>query len=336
MSLEDDLRVTLRDHAAETVPQPDLWHHVSAGVRRDRRRRVALAGGAAAVALAAVASVPVILANRADRAMPAPPATVPTAPTGSPAVDWAWPSWSEPAFPRKPGWVPPGVGEPSVTVMGANVLLHYERGSSILEAEIGPIVPSWETEGEEDHDADVGGREATVRTASIFDGSQAGEQFVGVRWRTADGDWAQVLSWGERDEQEVLKFARHLGAGSVPAGPAPVTLAVVPPGLTLQHQSALPTQGGASLCVAAPETVAAERQPTGLCADVVEEPFEPTEEAGPELLTIGGRPAAFYPEGGRLEVDRGGGKVLAISWDPETLPLTRAEAIRFAEGVQIA
>ncbi|MEU4564148.1 hypothetical protein AB0F72_37695 [Actinoplanes sp. NPDC023936] len=332
MSLEDDLRVTLRDRAAEPVPQPDLWHTVSAGVRRDRRRRAALAGGAAAVALAAVASVPVILANRADRVMPTPPAT---APTGSPAVDWAWPSWPEPAFPRKPGWVPPGVGQPSVTVMGANVLLHYERASSILEAEIGPLEPEWETEGEEEHGADVGGREATVRTASFYDGARAGEQFVGVRWRTADGDWAQVRSWGERDEQEVLKFARHLSAGSVPAGPAPVTLAVVPPGLNLQHQSALPDQGGVSLCVATPETVASERQPSGLCADVLEEPFDPMEEAGPELLTIGGRPAAFYPETGRLEVDRGGGRVLAISWDPERLPLSRAEAIRFAEGVTV-
>ncbi|BBH67627.1 hypothetical protein ACTI_43120 [Actinoplanes sp. OR16] len=326
MSLEEDLRATLRAEASSfhgEGPRIDMWHNVSAGVRRDRRRRAVLAGGAAAVALGAVVAVPVILANRDGRALPGPPATP------GPGSDWVRPSWAAPAFPFEPGWTPPGVGSPVVTVMGANVLLSYEHDSSVLAAETGPIEPSWEAEGEEDHDGEVGGRPATIRTASTFDGAEPGEEFVGVRWRAAGGDWMQVLSWGHRDEDDVLRFARELEPGSVPAGPADVAFALVPPEHSLQHQS------DGSLCVAVPEVVTSERQPTGICAFVTDEAYSAVTEAGPEEVTVGGRAASYYTDAGKIDVDLGGGRTLEITWDTEAMPLTRDEAIRFAEGVTV-
>ncbi|MEU4693598.1 hypothetical protein [Actinoplanes sp. NPDC023714] len=321
MSLEEDLRETLRTRASSfhgEGPQLDMWHNVSAGVRRDRRRRAVLAGGTAAVALAAVVAVPVILANRDGRALPPPADEV--------GPSWPVPSWPAPAFPFEPGWVPSGAGSPVVTVMGANVLLTYEHDSSVLAAETGPVEPEWEAEGEEDHAGEVGGRPATVRTASTFDGAEPGEEFVGVRWRSAGGAWMQVLSWGDRSEQDVLRFARGLEPGSVPAGPADVTFALVPPGFGLQHQS------DTALCAAAPEVVTSGRQPAGLCAFVVDEPYAPLVEAGPEAVTVGGRAASYYSDPGKLDVDLGGGRTLEVSWD---FPLTRDEAIRFAEGVTV-
>ncbi|WP_229074664.1 hypothetical protein [Actinoplanes sp. DH11] len=327
MNLEDDLRVTLHDRAAEAEPQPDLWHEVRTGVHRARRRRVVLAAGTTAVAIAAAVSVPMVLADRSGGSPPIPADSAPAA--SAPAIDWVWPSWPEPVFPLRPGWVPGGVGEPEVLVMGANTLLHYENDASIVEVETGPLAPSWETEGTEEHTADVGGREATVRTAPVAPGGPAGQEFVGVRWRSAAGAWVQVLSWGPRDEAEVLKFARFLGAGSVPAGPASIEVTAVPAGLTLQHRSK------DNLCVAAPEVVAAEREPEGLCATVVDEDYAPEAEAEPVAVTVGDREASFYADSGRIDVNLGAGRTLNVMWDPETMPLSRTDALRFAEGVTI-
>ncbi|MBB2940841.1 hypothetical protein FB565_000545 [Actinoplanes lutulentus] len=329
MSLEDDLRIALHEHAAEPAPHRDLWEGVTSGVRRDRRRRAVLATGAAVVAITAVATVPAILAARDDRSAPIMPATPAPSASSVPAIDWVWPIPAGQLFPREPGWVPGGLGEPTAMVMGANRVLHYEQDESILEAEVGPIEPSWESEGEEDHTADVGGRPATVRTASLYDGSKPGEQFVGVRWRAGAGEWMQVLSWGDRDEDEILRFARELKQGSGPGVPDDLAFALVPSGFSVQHQS----EG--SLCVAAPEVIASERQPAGLCVYVVDEAYQPVAEAGPEHVTIGGRPATYYEDPPRIDVDLGGGKTLNITWDAEAIPLTRAEAIRFAEGVTV-
>jgi hypothetical protein len=327
VSVEDDLRVLLREHAGTpaAAPQPDLLASVRTGVRRDRRRRAALAGGSAALALALAAAVPAVLAARDDRAVPLPPATPPA--SSAPSVDWVFPQWTTPAFPLRFGWTPPGIGPGEVMIMGANVVLRHENGVRVLEAEVGPMEPSWETEGEEDHAAEVNGRPATVRTAEEYDPSVPGESFVGVRWRTADGQWAQVLSFGELTESQVLRVAREMGPGRVPPPASTFRFAAVPPGLTLQHQSTGTT------CLATPAEVARERQPFGLCVNEAEEPLD--DDINADRITVGGRAANWYPEGGHLVVDLGGKRRLEVSWDPDALPLTRQEASRFAAGITV-
>ncbi|MEV6305592.1 hypothetical protein AB0M02_39680 [Actinoplanes sp. NPDC051861] len=315
MSLEDDLRVVLSDRAAEPAPQPDLLESVRTGVRRDGRRRALLAGAAAALALVVAAAAPAVLSGRERRAAPAP------------AAGLVPPPWSVPGFPMRPSWAPGDLGSPEVVVLGPNTVLKYERDVEVLQAETGPIAPDWEVETTEEHAVDVGGRPATVRTADDYDGARPGDRFVGVRWRAAGGDWAQVVSLGTRTEDDVLRFARGLGPGTV-AGRASVVAGLVPPGMVLQHHS----EG--SLCMAPPADVAANRQPYGLCIGVGGEPFEFPPSA--EKVTVGGRPATYLAEGARLEVDLGGGRILDMSWDPEALPLTRQEAIRILEGVTIA
>ncbi|MET8151223.1 hypothetical protein ACIBSW_21075 [Actinoplanes sp. NPDC049668] len=331
MSLEDDLRTVLRDRAAEPASRPDLLGLVNAGVARDRRRRAVIAGGSAALALAAVVAVPVALAGGSERP-PRPPAASPSA---SP-VAWDVPGWEQPAFPLAPSWLPDGAGRPEVILMGTNTVLQYEWPGSVLSAEVGPVPGTWESEGEEDHPGSVGGRRATVRTAGDSDaGTPGGQPYVGVRWRLADGQWAQVVSFGPRTEAQVLRFAAGLRPGRVAGEAAPYTFAEVPPGLTLQHQSP------GNVCLAprdepVPGTDDPEffkRSPHGLCLVTTEGPFDPAE--ADETLAIGGRRAAYFAGAGLLRIELPAGRVLELDWDAERIPLTRDDIVRFAEGVRV-
>lgn len=317
MTLEDDLRLALRDRAAEPPgPQPDLVGAVAHGVRRSNRRRAVL--GAAAAVLAVAVAVPVWLAD--DRqAQPVQPAVPTPTPLRVPQAL---------SFPLTPGWLPAGVGTGEIGLMGTNRLLQYE-GSGVLSVEVGPVPGSWENEGDEDHRADVGGRPATVRTATGYDGAGSGERYVGVRWRLADGQWAQVLSFGSRSEAQVLRFARELRARAMRPAPLPFTFAEIPPGLTLRHSV------GTFACLGS-RPPADNRAAEGLCIDLTAE--SPDDQPAPEdeRLIVGGRPATFNADANEIRIELGAGRILSIRADPELTPLTRAELIRFAEGVGVA
>jgi len=194
---------------------------------------------------------------------------------------------------------------------------------------------AWESEGDEDHAGTVGGRAATVRTAADADpGSPGDDRYVGVRWRLADGRWAQVVSFGPRTEAQVLRFAGELHPGSVPGAPAPFTFAEVPPGLTLQHQDTR------SMCLTPrgqpletdEESAESRTRPRGLCLYLHEEPFVADDA---ETLSVGGRPAAYRPDVPGFTVDLGAGWILDLTWDVDETPLSRADIIRFVSGVHV-
>lgn len=332
MSLEEDLRTVLNDRAEEPTPRPDLLELVGAGVRRDRRRRTVSAIGAAALALAAVVAVPVVLGRGSHRS-PLPPVAS-TGPSTPPAVAWDVPRWEQPTFPLAPGWLPNKAGRPEIMQMGTNVLMQYDWPGSVLSAEVGPVPGDWATEEEEEHAGAVGGRPATIHTASDTDpGSPGIHRYVGVRWRLADGQWAVAVSFGTLTEKQLLRFAAELHPGRVRGEAAPFTFAEVPPGLTLQHQSPQ------NACLAMPGQQVPDTddpdmfktQPRGLCVTVTEEPFDT--EGADEILKVGGHRAAYYADRG-IEVDLGGGRVLDISSETP-LSLSRDDVIRFAAGVRV-
>lgn len=325
MNLEDDLRVALRERAAANPPdpQPDLLAGVHSGVRRADRRRLAMIGAAAV--LAVVVAVPVWLAGERS-ARPTPPAVPSPSVSPSPqAMVWVQPRFELPTFPLKPGWEPAGVGAGRVGRLGTNVALTYE-GSGVLGVEVGPVPGSWENEGEKTYRSTVDGRLATVRTADWFDGAKPGERYVGVRWRLADGQWVQLISFGPRTDAEVLRFARGLRAGMLPSSPAPFTFAEVPRGLTLQYAD------GPYMCFSS-RPPRDNRSLEGLCAYVdTVSPEEAPQSAGASL-TVGGRPATFDVDG--LRISLGNHRFLHVSTTAEIVPLTSDELVRFAEGIRI-
>ncbi|MCY1143050.1 hypothetical protein OWR29_34075 [Actinoplanes sp. Pm04-4] len=324
MTIEDDLRVTLQQHAARPAssPDPDLWESVAAGVWRRRRRQRAATVGAAAVALAAVAALPPLLSQR-DQRTPEPPAVTPT-------VEWVHPSWSKPDFPLRPSWVPADAGERTVSRLGPNSHLSYERGTSVLSAEVGPLQADWEVEATDVHETTVNGRPASVHASGSFDGAAAGERYVGVRWQLADKRWVQVLSFGKRTEADVLRFARGLTSGSVNAGLPPFVFDVIPPSYTLQHQSA------DLMCLAPTADVAKERQPTGICIHLGG-PGEDDDAGAPgERTTVNGNPAIYFSGTGVLNVELPGDRTLRVEWQPDepTSP-TSDEILRLATSIHV-
>jgi hypothetical protein len=327
VNLEEDLRDTLHDRAAAAMPPAeDLLAEVTEGVRRDVRRRRLTAAGAAVVIVAGALAMP-LLRDRGDGPQPQPlPAASPTLPDG-----WSrGPLTVTPFFSLRPTWVPADLGtRPEVHQMGTNELLRYENGGDVLSAEIAyGEPPPWGAETTGEHTAEVGGRPATVRTASTYDGAGPGDRFIAVRWRVPPLDnWVQVTSFGRHTEAEVLRFARGLkeGTGSV-AGTsrAPFTFDPWPSEMDVQHQS--PDR----VCLVG-RGQQKQREPEGLCVLVTEEPFAPV--PGGERLTVAGRDADLHLDGGALTVDLGAGRLLSVTWPPATIPLSRAEVLRFAGGI---
>ncbi|MEU8820850.1 hypothetical protein [Actinoplanes sp. NPDC048796] len=316
MSIEDDLRTALREHAARQVPRPDLVAAVDAGIRRDRRRRQAFAAGGITAAVVAVAvAVPALHRKEAD---PAPPAQ---------KWEWSRPSWHAPVFPLRPGWMPPGLGEPEVTGLGPNRRILYTHGSQTLGAEIGPLEPDWEVEAEQEHKTTVNGHPATVHTSATYDGAGPGDRFVGVRWRLPDKRWVQVLSLGPPTESEVLRVAAGLTTGSVEGAPEAFQLGAYPPQLTLQHQSAGMT------CLAPEPEATRERQPTGLCVTLLDEADPRSDPA--ETLSINGNTAEYYADAALMRIHLPSGKALELTWDPESIRLTHDDAVHFATGIKV-
>jgi hypothetical protein len=325
MTLEEDLRVTLHDRAAAAMPPADdLLTEVTLGVRREVRRRRLMAGGAGVVAVVAALTVP-WLRHDDDRPRPLPEASP------SLADDWDRGPWSPvPFFSLRPTWVPADLGtRPEVLQLGSNELLQYEKDGDVLSAETGFLEPAWEVETTGEHTADVGGQTATVRTSTGYDGAGPGERFVAVRWKMPPLDrWVQVTSFGRHTEAEVLRFARGLdgGSGSVAGtSPAPFTFSAWPSRMATQHQS--PTQ----ICLVDREHRQQQRQPEGLCVVVTQEPFTPGPDG--ERLSVAGHDAELHLAAGSLTADLGAGRLLTITWDQATIPMSRDDILRFAGGI---
>ncbi|RSM65436.1 hypothetical protein DMB66_16435 [Actinoplanes sp. ATCC 53533] len=328
--LEDDLRATLREHAAEPAMRPDLLDEVRGGIRRANRRRVAVLG-AAALLVAAIA-VPVAVTNGRASA----PVPLQSAPA-DPIAGWERPRVEPPTFPLTPGWTPSGVGASRVGRAGPTLLLGYERGpTEHVEVEVGPEPGSWWAEGDgSDRATTVSGRPAKVRAvgADVYQGMNPGEdQYVGIRWQLADGRWVQVSSEGHSTESDVLRFARGLRLRTLPASPVPFTVAAAPAGLVLQ------TMTKDYLCLAPPALLADPDGGRGICV-VVDAPAEHNRPAPEdERLIVGGRRATLSgnEDGpGSLTVPLDSRRVLTVYVKQEDVPVTREQLIRFAEGITV-
>ncbi|AGZ43083.1 hypothetical protein [Actinoplanes friuliensis] len=313
--LEDDLRSTLRDRAAQPAVQPDLLDQVRGGIRRSNRRRAAVAGAAAVI----VAAIAVPFAFTEEKSPP------PVAP----AIGWPAPQLQLPAFPFTPSWVPPGPDTADVGQLGPNLVLSYEEQQ--IQLEVGPVPGSWEMEGEEDHQVALNGTQATVRTGSYVD-SRPGDRYVGIRWRLADGRWVQLNSFGPAKENDMLRFARGLREQPVPASPPPVTVAAAPPGLVVQQLTR------ENICLAPPAALSERDSGRGICVSVEVTSAEDKPQPEDEKITLNGRPA-WISEGddgpSELTSTLTGKRTLTIYLDREDVPLTREELIRFAEGVAV-
>lgn len=300
-------------------------------------RRAARLGAA----LAAVIAVPAVLAGGCSSSDDPPagsrqasqPASAPGGSSAGTTVvpGWVKPNLELPTFPLTPGWEPAGIGPRRVGRQGPNVDLMYENSGSVLSVEVGPVAADWQSEPDEEHKSTVGDRPATVRTAKEFDGAAPGDRYVGIRWQLADGQWVQVLSFGPRTEQEVLRFARELRPQGVPASPAGFTIAAAPPGLALQHLS------DQYLCLAPPAAMK-DRAPRGICVGLVETAQD--EDPDATRLTVAGRPATLLQgepdEPVELGVELANRRTLSITVERDDIPLTREQLIQFAEGVSVS
>ncbi|MEU4619682.1 hypothetical protein AB0G04_06855 [Actinoplanes sp. NPDC023801] len=330
MNLEEDLRATLHERAAAAMPPTnDLMTNINLGVRRDVRRRRLVAGGAAVLAVVTALAVPMIVRGGDVRPRPMPATSLPPSP--APSEEWDGPTTPSASFSLMPGWAPTGLGAGKVLQLGPNELLQFERAGRVLSVEVGPLQPDRGEDTEEEHTADVGGRRATVRTLVGYDGAKRGDRFIGVSWRTPEtGLWVQVLSWGPLTEAEVLRFARGLSQrdGAVASGPALLDFAEVPPGRFVTQFFSRST-----VCFAPGGQRYPTRLPEGLCVELLNEPSEPL-GAG-ESLTVRGEKAALDMEGGSMTVDLSADRHLAIRWDTEKLPFSRADILRFATGITL-
>jgi hypothetical protein len=170
-----------------------------------------------------------------------------------------------------------------------------------------------------------GSRNTFAPAGMPCDGGSPGDRYVGVHWRLADGQRAQVLSFGRRTDSQVLHFARSLRPGRLPSSPAPFRLAEVPRGLTLSYLT------GDYLCLS-PKPATRETTPQGLCVHV-ETVSEVTLPPGVGV-TVGGRPAVFESSS-ELQIDLGRNRVLMVATDPATVPLRTGDLVRFANGVRV-
>jgi hypothetical protein len=331
MNLEEDLRATLHERATAPMPPAgDLMTNINIGVRRDVRRRRLAAVGAAVVAVVAALAVPVIVRGDGNASRPAPAASVPPAP----APSEKWPGWLTPSasFSTMVNWVPPNAGPNQIFQLGPNEMLKFSAGDQILTAEVGPLEPEWSEDAAEEHAADVGGQRATVRTTTDFVGAKPGYRFIGVRWRmSGSGLWAQVQSWGTRTESEILRFARGLSRAPgdhKQSSQAPFEFVGVPPVL-----SGIQYFGGAKVCLAPADQLHRTRGPEGLCVNLHTEPFQPKDATA--TLTVRGDRAELHMDTGSLTLEQTENRHLSITWDPEKPPISQADLLRFAAGINL-
>ncbi|WP_430790653.1 hypothetical protein [Actinoplanes sp. G11-F43] len=323
MNLEDDLRVTLLDRAAAPLPPADLLAGVDTGVRQARRRRMSAVAAGAVLVVAASLTAPLI-GRGSGRPAPL------TGESAAPAdAVWGGPWQAAPTFALRPGWLPDGSGPAEIFRMGPNRLAQWDRDGLLLSAEVGPVEPAGEVEAERERSAAVDGRPATVSLSDTYDGAETGDRYVGVRWRLADGDWAQVVSLGSLTESEVLRFAESLGdaEGVLTSGPADFTVAESPPGLVPQFE------GTGTLCLATPRQAEQHREPHGMCVNVLDEPHTPQPEE--EKLVAGGRDWYRFEDASNVNADLGDGRSLSVSWDPEVVTLSTPDIVRFIAGIAV-
>ncbi len=346
MSIDNELRATLRTHADEATPPGDLLSAVHARSRRFAvRRRVSLVV-LTMVAAVLVAAGPFALHgwDGGHRNAPGPAASDVTAssrpPSPSPNGMAFEPATALPTFPYTPTWEPDWADPRSfghTAVVGAfgplNSLV-YERRSPQERAlnmhqypsEPSPPDPSITTT-----------RAITVlgRPARLHLTGPPGETgAVSVVWQDSDRTWWLVIGLGGTTEAEVLSFV----AGLQPQ-PLRVTTSVrcplLPAGLVLN--SLLPQRKGLAFSRRGPDGPAPDPV---LYVSVVLPNSAGTGEAVP--VTVGGRRAEFLPRperaremtGVRVFDDSWKAKVLYVIVD-HSLGMTRADLLAFAATIHV-
>jgi hypothetical protein len=224
----------------------------------------------------------------------------------------------------KPGWTPPGLGEPTVSrAVGTIRLVYLGRSSTTLIAAIGNELVPTEWHPATTKPTTVGSLSATATAAT-----QDGQPVARIAWQLRDKRWATVDGTG-LTAAEVERYADHLGPGSSSAGRLPFTLTLAPEGFQVAFQEVY-TPGQGVLCLAAPNEMDGER-PTWVC---IREHAADTQGKDSGAIRIG--------ENGTGDLANSGEQVvLTVSYPGFELevatgkqgPLNMDDLIRFAAGI---
>jgi hypothetical protein len=257
--LDRMLRDTLHRHADEAPSAATLLTAVHQRSRRlaRRRRQLAVAGVAAAVALAGVVW-PVLAGVGRSAGRPAvdspaaPPSPAPTAPSASSSVDarpplappvgtptsvavvLGHPTYSVPSFPYQPGTTPVGgLAAPIVTLQAGRLQAYYYAKDPVRGADVrvtvSPTRPTFANPAGPVREApeQVRGHAGTLRTVDVSPAKQ-----LSLYWQESSARWVRVDTDDTLTDNEVVQFADTMSAASVPLV-MPFRLGLAPVGMEL-------------------------------------------------------------------------------------------------------
>lgn len=370
----ENLRETLRRHAADAPPGSGLLDAVKARSRDRRRHRRLAVAGAAAVAVAVAVTAPTAvrgIGDGPDRPAPPPagqqtPVTPEVEPTGATTLVPA-PEFGLPDFPFTPTWVPPDLTQVSYQYSFSEfgdapdylgtTLSHRGSGAAELYVTLDnedteQTLSRLETEAEigyEDEDeptaqtpqpltrqaANVQGRDATLLSNA--------DQGV-VSWQHAPDLWVTIFA---QSADEALRYANGLAEEPFEAQ-TPFTFDLVPDGAELSYtatdtMSFGPSDGrsGSSDDVVAVQLIRVprDRESPGYCP-VFYEDDDRTELTGTDVCPLSRTPVQLGEHAGELVGDRTvnvflpDGLILQVSAGG-ALSLSRDDMLRFVEGIEV-
>jgi hypothetical protein len=338
VNLDDELRDTLRTRAGDGPSGAGMLERVRATARRSTMRRrvggVGAATGLAGALAVGVAYLPIASGQPAPfvpggtvAESTATPSAVPAAPT----VDLPTrstvelvPGFAPLTFPLKPGWTPPGLGEPAVSrAVGTIRLVYLGRPSSTLIAAISDELVPTDWHPATTRPTTVGSLPATATGAT-----QDGQPVARIAWQLRDKRWATVDGTG-LTAAEVERYADNLGPGNSSAGRLPLTPTLAPKGFQVAFQEVY-TPGQGVLCLAAPNEMDGESH-TWVC---IRERAADTQGKDSGAIRIG--------ENGTGNLVNSGEQVVLTVRYPEFEfevatgrqgPLNMDDLIRFAAGI---
>jgi hypothetical protein len=328
MNLDDELRGTLLTHADDAPSGTNTLDAVRGRVRRlDMRRRLGIAGVAAAAVIAVAAGVPYALgAFRQADGLPVGGGPVTAATTSPPprpsTVALGPPTFTPVTFPLNPSWTPPGLGQPTEgRIEGGLVRLVYLQGqNTYLIAIVSDELSGTDWTPATTDQTTVGGRPATLTTGTDYDNRPVAR----ITWQLANQKWVDVTANAPITAAQVQQYANGLQAAPKPPTPLPFTLALAPEGYQVAYQEISPTEF--HLCLAPPDDSDMEQQ---VCTSRNEAP----EAHGGEQVQVGDDPGEIHRSDGlvKLVVFRPGFEFVVVV--NENGPLNDEDLIRFAAGV---
>ncbi|OLE23804.1 MAG: hypothetical protein AUG44_21135 [Actinobacteria bacterium 13_1_20CM_3_71_11] len=333
------LRSTMRRHATHAPVGPDLLAAVHARSHRIARRRRTAVTVLAAVAVPAALAVSVLTAVPRDAAPPGSVAVVPStgttpvsAPASSspaatppgqppPALRLVPPASATPVFPYRPVFTPiGGLAAPVVTLVDGELTAYYAAHDPVRGADVTIRVsaraPEFTDPGRPFHQTPqrVRGHPAVLRTVVMPPADR-----LSLYWMEGAGQWVRVDTDDTLTDADVVRLADALAPAAVPVV-VPFRFDVVPAGMTVNTSTDSEVAFGVSAGAPAVDcTLLAPRALTG-----------PTVRVGRYAATLRRTGAAATLT---VALDDLGATLVVVV--PARYPVTNADLIRFARGIQV-